>query len=883
MVQDQGQESVDEITEIALAPGVFAHLQDTTKGAVRTYVGSTLINQTGQEKPVCYSHEDRVFEECTLHNAIRKMAIAEEGDYLVLENPAEADKHPNLAEAKQDCPNLQMGSKMNAPGPCQFALWPGQHATLVPGHNLRSNQFLVVRVYNEKSATENWKEATIRKVEPAAKVEKEATIRKVEPAAQVEPGMDGIEELPDTELPDPGRDVPDTVEESTAFIAGQRIIIRGDRVSFFIPPTGMEVVVGPDSEYVREAVTLEQLEYCILVDEDGNKRYERGPQVVFPAPTEMFLEADGKRKFRAYELNEIQGLHIKVIADYEVGNKAKHVEGEELFLTGKDQPIYFPRPEHSIIKYGPQDKHFAVAIPPGEGRYVMNRLTGQIKTVPGADMLLCDPRTQVIVKRVLTPTQAELWYPSNAQVAEYNRSLADVALSNRTSSLGYVDTAEAPVAATGLHRAAAMSAMGLAPRRREEAAPPTMPDEFSRGTSFTPPRTITLDSKFEGVPQICPWTGYAVRIVDKSGNRRTVIGPDAILLKFDEELEVLILSSGKPKTADNVKRTVYLRVKNNKISDIVENVYTGDHVPLDLRLSFTVDFEGDENTWFDVENPIKLLTDHVRSVLKGRIRKLGIKEFWAAGADFVRDFVLGEVPEAGSRPGMVFEQNGMRITDVEILDTTIKHAGISSMLQKAEEEVVANNIELERSERELETLQRKEEITRDRRTAEHKTTELVARLKQAVVGMDEAVDLARQEAAAAVSGAELAATVAEEEVTHAEADARLDRAKAVSRQDAVVADENANRELKQLDAETAAVKERFSVLQGGFTEALSTLSNRDTMTKIVQAGSIQQMLGGGNLVDVLGKILSGDDGSVPAAFKRAVASIGGSAGTDDGK
>ena len=30
-----------------------------------------------------------------------------------------------------------------------------------------------------------------------------------------------------------------------------------------------------------EAVTLERLEYCILLDEDGNKRYIRGPAVVF--------------------------------------------------------------------------------------------------------------------------------------------------------------------------------------------------------------------------------------------------------------------------------------------------------------------------------------------------------------------------------------------------------------------------------------------------------------------------------------------------------------------------------------------------------------------------------------------------------------------------
>ena len=71
------------------------------------------------------------------------------------------------------------------------------------------------------------------------------------------------------------------------------------------------------------------------------------------------------------------------------------------------------------------------------------------------------------------------------------------------------------------------------------------------------------------------------------------------------------------------------------------------------------------------------------------------------------------------------------------------------------------------------------------------------------------------------------------------------------------------------------------MLQEGFTEALTTLSNQDTMTKIAQAGSIQQMLGGNNLVDVLGQILGGSTGRVPDAFRRALASVTGAADTDD--
>jgi hypothetical protein len=39
--------------------------------------------------------------------------------------------------------------------------------------------------------------------------------------------------------------------------------------------------------------------------------------------------------------------------------------------------------EHSAIKYDGKAKHFATAIPAGEARYVMNRLSGEIKMHKG--------------------------------------------------------------------------------------------------------------------------------------------------------------------------------------------------------------------------------------------------------------------------------------------------------------------------------------------------------------------------------------------------------------------------------------------------------------------------------------------------------------------
>ena len=123
--------------------------------------------------------------------------------------------------------------------------------------------------------------------------------------------------------------------ESKTYHAGQLLVIKGTEVSFYMPPTGIEVLAVGEKDghsgnnYIREAVTLERLEYAILKDEDGEKRYVHGPAVVFPEPTETFVETpSGGNIFRALELSPISGIYVKVIAEYDYKykkcNKVNH-------------------------------------------------------------------------------------------------------------------------------------------------------------------------------------------------------------------------------------------------------------------------------------------------------------------------------------------------------------------------------------------------------------------------------------------------------------------------------------------------------------------------------------------------------------------------------
>jgi major vault protein len=134
--------------DLVLAPSEYAYMQDVTKGIVKTYTGPTVINPTAQERPVIFNATRKLFEPCSLEQAVQQIAIAPEGYYLILKNPSTKDDHPQ-AGGVYPSPDLNVGRKINITGPCAFALWPGQIVKLVQGHHLRSNQYLLVRVYNE--------------------------------------------------------------------------------------------------------------------------------------------------------------------------------------------------------------------------------------------------------------------------------------------------------------------------------------------------------------------------------------------------------------------------------------------------------------------------------------------------------------------------------------------------------------------------------------------------------------------------------------------------------------------------------------------------------------------------------------------------------------
>lgn len=782
----------DNQRDLVLDPMQYAFIQDETKGQVNVYVGPTKASLGNTESPVVFSQKDGCFTKVPLDEAIQSFPLADEVSYIVLNNPAEGDK-PHPLSGHNNLPKLSSGRVINLPGPTTFPLWPGQVAEVVPGHQLRSNEYLVVRVRNEEAAKLHWKNAVVK---------------------------------PQQKNNDSGEEdkAKETVIAIPSLTTGQLIIIRGTDVSFYIPPSGIEVLKDETGRYLRKAATLERLEYCILLSEDGKKRYVQGPAVVFPEPTESFVMIDGKVKFRAIELDENMGLHVKVITDYD-----QYHAGEELFITGKEQKIYFPKPEQTIVSApnGAQ-VHQVVYIPTGEARYVLNKSSGEVNLVKGPVTLLPDPRKETIVRRVLPAKMVDLLYPNNVEAVEYNKQFMEIA----NKSGGFVLD------------------------------------------SIVPQKGIAALTKYAGAVAINVWTGYAVNIVSKNGDRKVVVGPQTVLLEYDQTVETMELSTGKPKTTDRLLQTAYLRVKHNKVSDIIA-VETRDLVQCQVKLSYRVDFEGDSNLWFDVENYVKFLTDHLRSIIRNAVKHQGIEEFYSNSTTLVRDTVLGIQGPDGKRPGRLFEENGMRVYDVEVLEASITDTKISGLLVEAQHFTVQQALLLARKKRELEVTEQQEGITQRIAEAKAATTEnellLAAKLAEAraentkkqivldtqAVEQNKKLELAKAMLSSEIQASNLDATLKQQKTLDDINTAELQRDKTKEDQKMEFAKQELELKLAELRAKIQGEVDKVKVMTPELTAALQAFSDKETTVKIAQAMAPMTMFGGKNVAEVVHNMFAG--------------------------
>lgn len=770
--------------DIVLAANEYAHVISKTNGIIKTHTGPTMLTISQQESLVLFDPKSKKFNETNDFTKAKQLfTSAAEGWYIVLKNPAEDGSHPDLGKSVIS-PELRVGQKINIPGPCTFSLYPGQMTKVIRGHRLRSNQYLLARVYDAEAAEKSYSEATIV----------------------------------DTK----GEEVTETKETSTPkYHVGQLLVIKGTDVSFYMPPTGIEVIPSDEKngEYIRDAVTLERLEYAILKDEDGEKRYVHGPAVVFPEPTETFVETPSHTNiFRALELSPISGIYIKVIAAYDETTtdedgkmkKIHHPVGEELFITGNEQMIYYPRPEHAMIQYDGKYMHHAIAIPKGEGRYILNRLTGEVKTIKGPAMYLPDPRTEVVTKRKLTDKECQLYYPGNEEVLMYNRELSEKSAEKaaRRGKSNLTDIINCAYSTSNQESTLAIFEANA---------------NISRGVSYTKPRTIVLDTKYEGIVSIDVWSGYAVKVVSKDGKRRIVEGPQTILLDYDERLETLCTSN----SAGAINEDVYLKIKNNDIFDEYVSAETNDFAKIRLSLRYTVDFDSEnKDDWFNIEDYTHYLLNKMRGILKNEIKKYSIEEFVFSKEEIVRKAIL-------ENEDISFE-NGMKIKDVEIKNFVMSNE-IGSILENHQFELLSKTLELSEATKKMDTITELNSLKRlqDQIVAETKLNKLKLDHQIEVKMIEDEREIADKRAekvyAAKTAESELQSVIDQIE------EAKLERSKSADQ--AKIDTENKLVEIEKArqDGYSDTVAKIMQSITPGLVEALTSRANSDMLETVTKS------------------------------------------------
>lgn len=686
--------------DILIASNEYAYVQDLTKGDIVLYVGPTKISLSNTERLVDFKNE-RFLPVRGEEGAsgVCPFIAASSTQYVVLENPAK-DAAVKPVKGNNSAIELLNGRRVVVAGPASFPLWPGQKARVVAGHELYEDQYLRVRVS-------------------------------------------------------------DRVEGDPAPIGSERIV-KGSEVSFYLPKTGLEVMPDSTGSYVRNAVTLVDGQYCVLRGPRGQRRFVRGPGVVFPEAWEEFHTIAGARVFAAYAMRKDKGLHVRVVKTFEAkaGDQVPpgtYQAGQELFLAGRED-LFFPTESLEVL-----GEVSSIPLAEKEAISVRELATGQIRTIAGPAAYLPDPTRVQLMKRPLDAETIKRW-----------------------NLKGY-DGTRAPA--------------------------------------------ITIPPS------------YAVLVTAKT-RREVVKGPQVRILDFDEELGVLSLSTGTPKTDAALLPTCFLLVDGNKVSDRLE-VRTSDHVQLEVRLSYRVSFSSspgsDDARWFNVSNYVALLCDHLGSIVRAAVRATPIDRFHAASTEILRGAVLGE-KKGDKRTGREFEENGMLVYDVEVLEVQILDGDVDELLTDAQRSAITSEV-----------ARRKEGLRLLTEQAKHTVDRAVFEAQRQTQEAELALEAARRQLAAAKAEGKVEATRIEvlgKAKTDADALELASVAQTLAKARTAEVDERA------LTAQVNAFRAQMESMQPELIATLKSLGNQQLAASLTQHLGPLAILGGESVVDVASRLLA---------------------------
>lgn len=914
----------------------FLWVQDDDKGEVTLHVGPTMVSPTAADRVVIDDGEGGFREDTS--SKPQKMIELGDNQYAVLFNPlSEPDPDRSFPNGKfrpgrNESRPLRNGTRQMIPGPASFYLRPGQRADVRDAHELASNQYLVVKVYGDVDRSAPYYEITARSATitrataehlgdtASAPLDRPVDLRRGQ--LIVIRGLDtqfyipptGLDIVPDTSIdasgaavsssvaqkllaqlgeaaateaskprpaPEPMAELKREAEQSEVLfdqmlanedlnnddmpapaakaprkqvpnaIVNQPMRTRNRMPAMqqqsFEPqappppppaaPAASDILASPalrralekearQARLIRHAVVLGEKEYCVIIDADGKREIKMGPARVFPGPYDTFMTVGSRnRVYDAYELLPQRALWLRVIAPISREEIARKLPRG--FKTEKDQ--YYP----------------------------------------GDELLLSGVSTFFVPFN-----EIEVLSPESGQAVvgnDHSRVFIEAIGIDQKSGIYVRDLA------TGEVRLVRGKQSYLVDPRKEVQITRTVPaSDWNLQIASSEPH------KRSNSPVTTPWAlsvqvpNNTAVLVTAANSRRVVEGPCVELLGYEEALYPMALSTGTPKSDATLLRTCFLRTVGNRVSDVVM-VETADFVKISIHVSYSVTFTPEnKERWFNHENYIQVMVDHLRSLIRGRIRSLSLGTCWPQIHSLVRDTILGEKKEGVARPGRSFVENGTLVTEVEVLSATIEARQVAELMADVQTKFVTLQISDRQAKEQLASAKLHAEIdaqtqtlAEDSKAREARLQDLVRKLSHdltlAKAREEEEVARERQHLADARAEMALKAKIARDteqkrselallsEDARAQADAA--RLVAAAEVEALVA--RRDQELRLIAAQSAATVAERAAIQQSLVEAMTALGDKLMMSEVASNMNLVSLFKGKDVGTLLTEVLGG--------------------------
>ncbi len=902
----------------------FLWVQDDDKGEVTLHVGPTMVSPTAADRVVVDDGSGGFREDPT--GKPQMMVEVSDNQYAVLSNPlAENDGGPNgrFKQGRNESRPLRNGTRSMIPGPCFFWLRPGQRVEVRDAHELASDQYLVVKVYGDVDKAAPFYDLTARSaaITRATAENVGEDKRKSTRLSDLEPGelrrgqlvvirgLDtqlyipptGVDVVPDTsadlsgmglsseaarallsqmepQAEAPPQPLTPAVEDDvqameapaatkqpplrrglaeSAIAVDQSARMRQRKPGAPLPPVAQmagvvagvvapsipppaaalsELLAVPEvrrtlerqarqSRLIRKAVVLGEKEYCVIIDADGKREIKVGPARVFPGPYDQFMiKGSRNRIYDAYELLPQRALWLRVISSISKADllaklprgvaleKDSYSPGDELLLTGVST-FFFPFNEIEVLS-------------PETGEAVVGNDHSRVFI----EAIGIDQKSGIYV-RDLSTGEARLIRGKQSYLVD--------------------------------------------PRKEVQITRLVPRDDWNLWIAAGEPHKLT------DRPVTTPWAvsitvphNTAVLVTSADG-QRVVEGPCVTLLGYEERLTALALSTGTPKSEATPLRTCFLRTTGNRVSDEI-TVETADFVRISIRVSYSVTFLPEfKERWFNHENYIQVMCDHLRSLVRSRCRTMSLSEIWPQLPAKIRDTILGEKTPEG-RKGRVFLESGASVSEVEVLVSRIEDNEIAELMRRVQTQSVTLQIGDRQVTEALASAKLRSDVERQQKELQMAANEREALLKDLIRRLSHAEALSRVKDEETVARERTALSEAREDLLQKSRLARdLERktqeAEYIKEEARVRADaqrmlQEAELEKKQrlhdlelalIAAQSSATVAERQAVQRGLIEAMTALGDKILLSEAANNMNLVSLFKGKDVATLLLDVLGG--------------------------